>query len=145
MVTKKTFIASRSFVVIDNHLSKRLAPDIREVHVVNRHSRNVRVFMSIYMQATCGLDILMDFRIMMDQGGTILFISAMMAPPRDYVEPTYLHTSAEEAPLLAGFLINVISRFRGKKSFTCRLLSYITLPGEEITVSFALVTPLFRP
>lgn len=68
MVTTKTFMASRSFVVIDNHLSKRLAPDIREVHVVNRHGRNVRVFMSIYMQATCGLDILMDFRIMMGEG-----------------------------------------------------------------------------
>ncbi|EGI69029.1 hypothetical protein G5I_02197 [Acromyrmex echinatior] len=81
MVTTKTFIASRSFVVIDNHLSKRLAADIREVHVVNRHGRNVRVFMNIYMQATCGLDILMDFRIMMgeDQGGRILFISATMA------------------------------------------------------------------
>ncbi|KYN10851.1 hypothetical protein ALC57_17051 [Trachymyrmex cornetzi] len=65
--------------------------------------------------------------------------------------------------LVAGFLINVISRFREKKSFTYRLLSYITLPGEEIigrnpkvsvkvkeasckpAVSFALVTPLFRP
>ncbi|KYN39439.1 hypothetical protein ALC56_05932 [Trachymyrmex septentrionalis] len=84
MVTTKTFIASRSFVVIDNHLSKRLAPDIREVHVVNRHGRNVRVFMNVYMQATCGLDILMDFRIMMgeDQGGRILFISATMANER---------------------------------------------------------------
>lgn len=50
MVTTKTFIALRSFVVIDNHLSKRPASDIREVHLVNRHDRNVRVFPSICKQ-----------------------------------------------------------------------------------------------
>lgn len=42
IVITKTFIASRSFVVIDNHLSKQLASDIRQVHLVNRHGRNVR-------------------------------------------------------------------------------------------------------
>lgn len=97
------------------------------------------------------------------------------APPRDYVEPTYLHTSAEEAStrsyqyrrtlldwyiqprcsprplatavyssprsfcsLLASFLINIILRFRGKKSSAYHLSSHIawaTLPGEEITES----------
>ncbi|EZA52731.1 hypothetical protein X777_07112, partial [Ooceraea biroi] len=81
----KSFITPRSFaVVIDNHLSKRPAPDIREVHLINRHGRNVRVSPSICTQATCRLDILMDLRVTMgkDQGDAILFISATMANER---------------------------------------------------------------
>jgi len=42
-------IASRSFMVIDNHLSKQPAPDIREVHLVNRRGRNVEIPERMYI------------------------------------------------------------------------------------------------